>query len=165
MRSIFLVAVALSTAALPALGQTAPTAASPTILYGSPADLAAAVARAKSLPNMVPQFLVAFGGYSARIEFRRVPTPASLHEKDDELLEVIEGSGTIVVGGTLKDSARRDASNLNGSGVEGGQSYEVTKGSFFLFPAGVPHYFAKQGSEGLTIITVHVPHGAEFAKK
>ena len=169
MRLQILAAVAASALTLPVLVQAAaapaPPAPPPTILYASPADYAAAIAKAKSLPTMEPQFVVATGGYSARIEFRKAPTPASLHEKDDEFLEVVEGSGTIVVGGALKNQVRRDAANLSGSGIDGGQTYTVTKGHYFFFPAGVPHYFATQGPEGLTILTFHVPHGAEFAKK
>ena len=108
MRIQFWTAVALSIAAIPVLAQTtAPPA--PTILYASPAEAAAVLAKAKSLPTMVSQFLVASGGYSARIEHRKVSTPGSVHEKDDEFLEVMEAAGTITVGGALKDKVRRDA--------------------------------------------------------
>ena len=68
-----------------------------------------------------------------------------------------DGSGTIVIGGTLKDQTRRNPTNLSGSGIEGGQTFQVSKGSYFLIPAGTPHYFASMGPEGLTIVGLHVP--------
>ena len=163
MRLQFIAAAALSVIAIPVLAQTAvaPAAApapAPTILYASPADAAAVLAKAKSLPAMAPQFLVASGGYSARIEHRKVSTPGSVHEKEDEFLEVVDGAGTITVGGTLKNPVRRDENNMAGSGIDGGTTYQVTKGSYFLFPAGVAHYFVPMGPDGLTILTFHVPH-------
>lgn len=152
MRLSFAAAV-LTIAALPALAQTQ----APAILYAAPADVEAALAKAKAAPTMTPVPLVAGSGYRAMLEHRKVPTPASLHEADGEFVEVIGGSGTVTVGGTLKDQTRRNETNLAGSGVEGGQKFNVVKGAYFYIPAGTAHAFGNFGPDGLTIISLHVP--------
>ena len=156
MRILFL-AAALSVLTLPAFAQqtTAP------VPYASPADVAAAEAKARSLPSMVPQPLVSTPPYRAVIEWRGKPTPASIHETDDELISVVGGSGLIIVGGALKDQTRRNPTNLSGTGIEGGKSYDLVKGAWLMIPAGTAHYFAGMGSEGLTIMSLHMPHVAK----
>jgi mannose-6-phosphate isomerase-like protein (cupin superfamily) len=152
MRILF-VAATLSLLALPAFAQ----AAAP-VPYASPVDVAAAEAKARSLPIMTPQPLVNTPPYGAVIEWRGKPTPASVHEKDDELVNIVGGSGTMIVGGALKDQTRRNPTNLSGTGIEGGKTYELIKGTWLMIPAGTAHYFASMGSDGLTIMSMHMPH-------
>lgn len=152
-----LAAAAFAIITTPALAQTA---AAPSKLYASPQEYDAAVAAGRKAATMTPQLLVSNGPYRVQVEHRDKPTPASLHEATDELVSVTGGTGTIIIGGTLKDEARRNATNLSGSGIEGGTPYTVAKGSFFLIPAGTAHYFASMGPEGLTIVSLHVPKAA-----
>jgi mannose-6-phosphate isomerase-like protein (cupin superfamily) len=153
MRKLILLAALIAT---PALAQ--PAASPPaSVLYASPADVAAALARGKAAATMTPQVLVSVGGSRALLEYRGKPTPASLHETEDELVFVSDGSGTIVIGGSLKDQTRRNPANLSGSGIDGGQTYKMEKGAWFYIPAGVAHYFASQGPDGVAIVSLHVP--------
>src|ERR1700742_725863 len=103
MRIPFLAAL-LVAACLPALAQT-PAAPK---LYASPADVAAAMAKGKAAETMTPQLLVSVPPYRAVLEYRAKPTPASVHEKEDEFVSVVAGSGTMLIGGTLKDQTRRN---------------------------------------------------------
>jgi mannose-6-phosphate isomerase-like protein (cupin superfamily) len=143
----------LATVALPVLAQTR----APAILYAAPADVEAALAKAKAAPTMTPVPLVTGSGYRAMLEHRKAVTPASLHETEGEFVEVIGGSATVTVGGTLKDPTRRNETNLAGSSVEGGQKFNVVKGAYFYIPAGTAHAFGSFGPDGLTIISLHVP--------
>lgn len=154
MRTWYLGLPLLAAMAAPALGQTP----APAILYAAPADVAAAEAKGKAAATMTPQPLVSGAGYRAVVEFRKASTPASVHEKDDEFVEVIGGSGTMIVGGSLKEQTRRNEANLSGTGIDGGKPYALQKGSYLFIPAGVAHYFASMGADGLTIISLHVPH-------
>jgi mannose-6-phosphate isomerase-like protein (cupin superfamily) len=154
MRIAFL-AAAFCALALPAFAQGGD------MLYASPADVAAALAKGNAAATMTPQLLVSSGSYRGLLEHRKTPTPASVHEKDDEFIAVVGGSGTMIIGGTLKDQTRRNETNLSGSGIEGGKSYAVTTGSYLLIPAGVAHYFANMSADGLTIVSLHVPHQAK----
>ncbi len=153
MRTLFL-ATMLVVMAFPALAQTQPGGP---VLYASPADVAAAAARSKAAASLSAEVVVALPPLRVSAEYRSKPTPASMHEKNNELINVLSGSGTLIVGGTLKDEKRRDAANLTGTGIDGGRSYDLLKGSYVFVPAGMPHYFATVGNDGLTITTIYIP--------
>ena len=52
---------------------------------------------------------------------------AAAHDKDAELFHVVEGAGTLVTGGTLKDERRTNPDNLTGTAIEGGTSRKLAK--------------------------------------
>ena len=148
-------AIGLALMAFPAAAQTA----SQSVMYASPADVAAAAARSQVAPSLAAETLVALPPLHLSAEYRAKPTPASVHEKNNELINVIGGSGTLVMGGTLKDEKRRDAANLTGSGIDGGHSYELIKGAYIFVSAGMPQHFATVGQDGLLITTIYIPAG------
>jgi mannose-6-phosphate isomerase-like protein (cupin superfamily) len=152
MRTLFLL-TALTVLALPALAQTQPGP----VPYASPDDVAAAAARSKAAKSLSAEVLVTLPPLRLSVEYRSKPTPASVHEKNNELINVISGSGTLIFGGKLKDEKRRDATNLTGTGIDGGRSYQLLKGSYLFIPAGTPHYFASIGDDGLVITTIYIP--------
>jgi mannose-6-phosphate isomerase-like protein (cupin superfamily) len=154
MRNLIL-SGALAVIALPAMAQTAPQP----VLYASPDDVAAAAARSKAAASLSAEVLVALPPLRLSVEYRGKPTPASVHEKNNELINVIDGAGSLTIGGTLKDEKRRDASNLTGTGIAGGRSYALVKGSYMFIPAGMPHYFSSVGNDGLVITTIYIPTG------
>jgi mannose-6-phosphate isomerase-like protein (cupin superfamily) len=105
------------------------------------ADLAAALAR---LPDDRPSSAVrvfSLAPYNVNVE-RRLPRPqgASLHEAQAELFYVIEGSATLLTGGTLV-SPTRNGANLSGTGIADGVRQTFGKGDFLLVPSGIPHQF------------------------
>jgi mannose-6-phosphate isomerase-like protein (cupin superfamily) len=155
---IAILAAAITLIALPALAQ-AP------VLYASPDDVVAAKAKALPLSTMTPQTLVAVAPYAANLEWRAAPTPANVHETEDEFITVTEGTGTIIVGGTLKGQTRKNATNLLGTSIEGGKSYPLVKGTYFFLPAGTPHQFTVIGAQGLSDVALHVPHIAATPAK
>src|SRR5882762_1607684 len=104
------------------------------VLYASPADVAAAAARSKAAASLSAQVLVALPPLRVVVEYRGKPTPASIHEKNNELINIIDGSGTLIMGGTLNDEKRRDATNMTGTGITGGRSYALAKGGYVFIP-------------------------------
>jgi mannose-6-phosphate isomerase-like protein (cupin superfamily) len=143
----------LTVIAFPARAQTPPGV----VPYASPADVAAATARSKAATSLSAEVLVALPPLRVAVEYRGKSTPASVHEKNNELINVLSGSGTLIMGGTLKDEKRRDAANLTGTGIDGGKNYELLKGSYLFIPAGTPHHFASVGGDGLVITTIYIP--------
>jgi mannose-6-phosphate isomerase-like protein (cupin superfamily) len=154
MRNSFLLAM-LTAISLPAMAQTTPQP----VLYASPDDVAAAAARSKAAASLSAEVLVALPPLRLSVEYRGKPTPASVHEINNELINVIDGAGSLTIGGTLKDEKRRDASNLTGTGIVGGRNYALVKGSYMFIPAGMPHYFSSIGNDGLVITTIYIPAG------
>jgi mannose-6-phosphate isomerase-like protein (cupin superfamily) len=153
MRIPFL-AVMLAAIAFPALAQ-----GSGPVLYATPADVTAAIARAQASATLVAVPVVALPSLRLAVEHRTKPTPASVHETNNELLNVLSGSGTLIMGGTLNDEKRRDATNLMGTGISGGHNYALKKGTYIFIPAGLPHYFSSIGEEGLVTTTIYIPVG------
>jgi mannose-6-phosphate isomerase-like protein (cupin superfamily) len=156
----------LAALAAPALAQTPPPAApQPDILTGSNAQAMALLAKAKSelRPGtaMAPaQPLVRAGPFRAVVEYRGAPTPASTHETEGELLNILSGSGTIIIGGKLNEEKRTNPTNLSGTGITGGKTFTLTPGDYVFIPANTAHYFATVGPQGLGVVTHKVPIAA-----
>lgn len=105
------------------------------------ADVAAAIAK---LPSDRPSSAVrvfTLAPYNVNVE-RRLPRQqgASLHEAQGELFYVIEGSATLLTGGTLV-APTRTGTNLAGTGIEGGVRQAFSKGDFMIVPSGLAHQF------------------------
>lgn len=105
------------------------------------ADLAAAIAK---LPSDRPSSAVrvfTLAPYNVNVE-RRLPRQqgASLHEAQGELFYVIEGSATLLTGGTLV-APTRTGTNLAGTGIDGGVRQAFSKGDFMIVPSGLAHQF------------------------
>jgi mannose-6-phosphate isomerase-like protein (cupin superfamily) len=131
-------------------------------LFTSGVDITAMIANAKASrrpdqPNFT-QPIVRSSGYAANLEYRvaGVNANATVHERDAEMFYVVEGSGTAVTGGTLKDGQRTNAENLAGTGIEGGNRRRVTKGDFILVPENTPHWFGEIDG-ALVLMSIHLP--------
>jgi len=132
-------------------------------LFASAGDVTALIANAKKerkpdQPNFV-QPILRLAPYNANLEYRvaGVNAPASVHEKEAEMFFVIEGSGTLVTGGKLKEERRTNPENLSGTGIDGGTRKRVAKGDFVMVPEGVPHWFGEIDG-ALVLMSIHVPH-------
>lgn len=160
-----LFAAALTGALLAAgsvLAQTPAPAAPPAdILFTPSAQAMALLAKAKSElkapATMAPaQPLLRGPGMRAVVEYRSAPTPASVHETQGEFFYVLDGSGSLTVGGTMTAPTRTNPTNLNGAGITGGETRTLAKGDFVFVPAGVAHYFASVGPNGIGVVTLKV---------
>ena len=125
-----------------------------TVTYTSAADVAALIARAKAESKddsqMVTGSILKLVPYNVGLEYRpagKVKFSAGAHAKDAEFFFVIDGSGTLVTGGTL---------TADHMGIDGGQSQKVGKGDFIFIPEGTPHWFT-QVDKTLELMSVHVP--------
>jgi mannose-6-phosphate isomerase-like protein (cupin superfamily) len=131
-------------------------------LFASSADVKAMIAKAKAerkpdQPNFA-QPIVALTPYSANLEYRvgGVNAPASTHDKDAELFYVVEGTGTVVTGGTLQNERRTNADNSSGTGIEGGNTRKIGPGDVVLVPEKTPHWFT-QIDGALVLMSLHLP--------
>jgi mannose-6-phosphate isomerase-like protein (cupin superfamily) len=87
-----------------------------------------------------------------------VDTPPSVHEKEAEIIFVMDGAGTFTEGGKLAGEKRSNASNLTGTGIEGGAPRHISKGDCIFVPENIPHAFTN--TEGtLVIMSIHLPRG------
>ena len=156
--AVVVLSLGLATASIFAQGAAPPAQALKT--FASSADVTALIAKARATrkpdqANLI-QPLLQLAPYTANLEYRAGVANAAVHEKEAELFYVVDGSGTLVTGGTLKAETRTNAENLSGSGIEGGKSQHVAKGDFIMVPENTPHWFsAIEGS--LTLMSIHLP--------
>ena len=140
-------------------GQAAPA---PPRLFAAAGDVAAMIERARQerkpdQANFI-QPIVGLRPFNANLEYRAagVNAPASSHDKDAEMFYVVEGVGTVVTGGTLKDERRTNPDNLTGSAIEGGTSRRLAKGDWVMVPEKTPHWFT-QVEGALVLMSIHLP--------
>jgi mannose-6-phosphate isomerase-like protein (cupin superfamily) len=133
-------------------------------LFASATDVTAMIAKAKAerkpdQANFV-QPIVRLAPYTANLEYRvaGVAAPASVHEREAEMFYVVDGSGTLVTGGNLKDEKRTNAENLSGSAIDGGTPRRLVKGDWVMVPEKTPHWFT-QIEATLVLMSIHLPVG------
>ena len=107
---------------------------------------------------LVSEPILSLAPYRAQLEYRPAISPAAVHEKDAELMVVLEGTGDIVTGGKLADEKRTNANNLSGSSITGGNTQAVVKGDMLIVPANTPHQVIPTGGAPIVLMTLHVPH-------
>jgi len=110
------------------------------------------------------------GGHNVGIGLVRRTGPAqggsAAHDKVTEVYYVMEGSGTLVTGGSLVNPERRQSANttvtgINGPGVSGttianGVSRRIAKGDVVVIPAGTPHWWSTVDTPEIYYIVVRV---------
>lgn len=144
-------------APLPALAQNAAPPAPMFKGIASSTEVAALIAKLKAEHKGQPTTVAKITGLApaaANVEYRTGVGPANIHEKEGEFFYVLEGSGTLVLGGTLKDEKRVNDANRSGSAIEGGVATTLSKGDFAVAPAGTAHWFnAINGT--LVLVSLH----------
>jgi mannose-6-phosphate isomerase-like protein (cupin superfamily) len=130
--------------------------------FASSADVTALIAKAKAERKegqaIVIEKILQFAPYSANLEYRPSAGSAAVHEKEAEMMYVIDGSATLVTGGKLVGETRTNATNLSGSAIQGGDAKKVSKGDFLVVPEGTPHQFtAVDGA--VVLMTIKMPRG------
>lgn len=100
-------------------------------------------------------------GYTALLEHRIGPGNVNVHEVSAEFFHVLEGSGTLVTGGTVVEP-KRSGTNVTGTDIIGGETRTVKAGDIFVIPAGVPHWF-KTVDGKLVMTSIHLPKASRVA--
>jgi mannose-6-phosphate isomerase-like protein (cupin superfamily) len=130
-------------------------------IFTSSTEIAGLIDKARSdrKPDqaLVSEPILSLAPYRANLEYRPMSAPAALHEKDVEMMYVIEGTGTITTGGKLVDEKRLNAANLSGSSIAGGDTRPLSKGDFLMVPENTPHQILPGGGAPIVLMTLHVP--------
>jgi quercetin dioxygenase-like cupin family protein len=64
-----------------------------------------------------------------------------LHEKETDVIHVIEGEATFVTGGSMVGGKTTKPGQMVGADIKGGETHHLTKGDVIVVPAGTPHWF------------------------
>src|SRR5262249_44862409 len=79
--------------------------------------------------------------YMVHASRREKPGMAEIHTWDADIVYVLDGTATLVTGGTAIDAKTTEPNELRGSGISGGETHQLKKGDVIIVPAGVPHWF------------------------
>jgi len=53
----------------------------------------------------------------------------------------VDGEATLVTGGTVLGTRVDAPGEIRGTGLQGGESHHLVKGSVIVIPAGLPHWY------------------------
>jgi len=134
-----------------ALASAEPQAASGTVIS---ADEIATTLKQSIANNTVDQPIKLAeipGGHKASLALLRrtkAETSALIHDYVTEIYQIVEGSGTLVTGGSLDDAKENDLTRLNAgmshTGTHrGGESRKVKAKDVIIVPAGMAHRFSE----------------------
>jgi mannose-6-phosphate isomerase-like protein (cupin superfamily) len=85
--------------------------------------------------------MVEVGDYKIHASRRESPGKAEVHTRDTDIAYVLQGSATLVTGGTAIDLESTGPEELRGSGIQGGNTRELQPGDVVIIPNGIPHWF------------------------
>ena len=158
MTRVVLVALVLTVATSASAQGQAPTPTDRTkATHFRAADLQAALAK---LPTDRPAASVrvfTLDPYSVGVEQRQPVTQgAASHADRAELFYVIDGSGTMLTGGTITDG-KAAGTNTQGTTISGGTRIVFSKGDFIMVPSGVPHQFVDLKA-AVQVMSMYLPN-------
>lgn len=81
------------------------------------------------------------GEYKVHASRRDAPGVAEVHTEDTDIMYVLEGTATLVTGGSIKDAKEIAAHEIRGPSIENGQTRRLSKGDVVVVPNGTPHWF------------------------
>jgi mannose-6-phosphate isomerase-like protein (cupin superfamily) len=153
-------------AAMPTVSRALPQTPGPPMdlqvmkTFASAADVQALLVKAKAERKegqvVSAEHILSLAPYTANLEYRPVDGAVAVHEKEAELVYVIDGGGTLTTGGKVVGEKRTNATNLSGTAIDGGTAQTLAKGDFAIIPENTPHQF-KPANGVLVLMTLHVP--------
>ena len=79
--------------------------------------------------------------YMVHTSKREQPGLAEVHALDTDIIYVVEGTATMVTGGTAVETRTIAPDEVRGARIEGGETRQLVKGNVIIVPNGTPHWF------------------------
>jgi mannose-6-phosphate isomerase-like protein (cupin superfamily) len=113
----------------------APAAPSPltSVVFLDHDKVAAAIAKGGPLVN-APDLIV-------QGSHRDAAGQVEVHDKETDVIYVIDGAATFVAGGTMVGGRVSRPGQWLGTSITGGEARHLVKGDVIIVPAGIPHWF------------------------
>src|ERR1700730_1971552 len=97
----------------------------------------------KLQPDNKVEELIGGPGMELRVavqhEKNKSGAPAELHDASDDVYYVLEGSATLVLGGTLEAPKEAEPGEWRSARIIDGRTVEINKGDLVVVPRGTPH--------------------------
>ena len=81
--------------------------------------------------------------YMVHASRREKSSQAEFHEKDADVIYVLQGTATLVTGGEVVDGKTTAPDEIRGSSIKGGESRRISKGDVIIVPHSTPHQFTE----------------------
>jgi mannose-6-phosphate isomerase-like protein (cupin superfamily) len=109
----------------------------PPATYKTEAELVSALTAGQATPDMLTSAVSNNDRHRINIVRRTKAAGAVAHDGFAELHHIVDGSGTLVTGGTMV----RPTGGRGGATIQNGVSRHVAKGDVILIPSGMPHWY------------------------
>jgi quercetin dioxygenase-like cupin family protein len=97
-----------------------------------------------------------WGADRALMVHRSSTGSAELHEHDSDLIIVISGAGTLVVGGKMQGGKTTAPGEVRGPSIEGGEKQQIAAGDIMHIPPKTPHRVVLAPGTQITYYTLKV---------
>lgn len=95
-----------------------------------------------------------WGNHGLLIVRREGDGEAEIHQNQVDVITVVSGEGTLVVGGTAADTHQTAPGELRGKSITGGTNHKMAAGDVFHIPANVPHQMLVPKSLVIQVVKV-----------
>src|ERR1051326_8845247 len=97
--------------------------------------------------------LVPGEAYRVQTDRRTANGNIEIHEKETDIFYVMDGSATLIAGGTAVEPKATRPGQMTAKDIMNGQTYNLKKGDVVVIPAGQPHWF-KQVNGFINYLTI-----------
>jgi mannose-6-phosphate isomerase-like protein (cupin superfamily) len=81
---------------------------------------------------------------------------AELHQSQVDIWIVEDGEATLVLGGTIVDPKTVKPNEIRGNSIDGGETYQLSKGDVVHIPPNVPHELRIPSGKTFTYLVIKV---------
>ena len=111
------------------------------VTYIDSVMVAAAFAQGAVLVGEEEHMMHAGRNYMVHASRREAPGMAEIHTLDTDIIHVLDGTATLVTGGTAIDPKTVAPNEIRGKEIRDGETRRLVKGDVIIVPNGVPHWF------------------------
>ncbi len=90
------------------------------------------------------------------ISYRDKAGQVEVHEKETDIMYVLDGTATLVTGGKMLGGKQTKPGQMLGTDIEGGETHKLVKGDVIVVPAGNPHWFKEVPATGVSYYVIKV---------
>lgn len=94
---------------------------------------------------------------STRLAFRYQDGKAEMHEQLEDVFVVLQGTATLITGGTIENPVTSAPNEIRGSSIQQGVRKKLQEGDIAHIPAGVPHQVLLDSGGTFTYFVAKIP--------
>jgi mannose-6-phosphate isomerase-like protein (cupin superfamily) len=79
--------------------------------------------------------------YTVMAAQRTAAGEAEVHDRDTDVFRIMSGSATFVTGGRIVGARTIEPGETRGTGIEGGETRQLSAGDVIVIEKGLPHWF------------------------